>query len=659
MMRTQRFLLGTTSAYALFGAFFTSPAQALVIEQNVNFAAVNRNPWTGGGAFESEWHLNQPSVGPFKIDLPKLNGNPINVLADFLGVNLPFSANVGVGGSISGFAGFDFGYYVSGGKLNVNYPTLSKLDIQTTPNTNRVVAGQSFGVTTQYTPGLNVVSPPLNAYVAAAGAGYEVLHSNLNLGTTTKDAFLKTTFPYASAWANFNYDLKGGAFVEATAKILGECIVCARKDVKFGDARDLTLIEIDPGGKGQPPVVRFLGNSVNPLAPIQIGPAKIEFSYPDVAVQGGLQPDKSLFGAGSKPIISVQGGVEKLVPFIGPFLTNGVGPFGYQLLSTDGGPTLGLYQDFQFTPDLRGQLAFSQPILQKVGNKYVPTNVVDFKVGEALDLVAPMTLFGSTMRVQPSYTLNNTVRNETGLSLGVQFDIEALKLTSAFGSLGPAIDERLTYELGRVPLFNQTFSLGLKEITTRPFELDVVPSLATVFGPKMVLLALDYNDGSFEFELTLRDLATGLIYHKGVDGDELEFGEGSFAQKILVTDGDVTLEDVLLGGFDGEFYVDVNLGDTFCFVCIDMSALLFEEENPSITQDDQTLFLTDLFEFPSGEMDITNHPILGTNNFKDDHRPVATDIGPTVFLVPEPGALALFAGGLVALRLGRRRRGRA
>jgi hypothetical protein len=652
-MRTPRFLLCTTSALALLGTLTGFPAHALVINQNVNFAAVNRNPWTGGPAFEQEWHLNQPSIGPVKVDLPKLNGSPLNIIADFLGVDLPFEANVGVGGTVSGSAGFDFGYYVSGGKLNVNYPALSTLNIQTTqPNGNRVIGGQSFSIGSNFTPGLNAISPPLTPqYIAAAGAGYEVLNQNLSAGTLMKDPFLKTTFPYASAWADFGYDIRGGAFIEATAKVLGACVVCARKEVKFGDGRNVTLLEIDPGGKGQPPVVRFLGNTVDPFQPIQVGPAKISFAYPDVAVQGSLQADRSVFGSDSKPIITVQGGAEKLIPFIGPFLQNGVGPIGYQLLSTDGGPSLSLYQDFRFTPDPQVRLAFSQPILQRgTDGKYHATNVVEFAAGQNLDLIAPLTLGNANLRVQPTYLLNNTVYNETGLSLGVQMDIEMLRLNSPLGSLGPAFDDRLEFELARLKLFGDDFSLNLGAITGRPFELDVVFPLLEAQNRYQfagVVQDSEYPEGG-GFRVIYIDTLTGHQFSDFAEGEILTFGGfGDLAQKIFIADEDV----IGVGG--------LNLGRAFCVVCLDSSLYLFEEENPFINVDGMPLLLSDMTTFDDGEIDITNHPILGRNNYIDDHRPVATEIGPTVFFdVPEPGTLATFAAGLLSIGFTRRRRAR-
>jgi hypothetical protein len=101
----------------------------------------------------------------------------------------------------------------------------------------------------------------------------------------------------------------------------------------------------------------------------------------------------------------------------------------------------------------------------------------------------------------------------------------------------------------------------------------------------------------------------------------------------------------------------VNLGRAFCIVCLDSSLYLFEEESPFLDVDGMPLLLSDLTEFDDGEIDITDHPILGRNNYRDDHRPVATEIGPTVFLdVPEPATLATFMAGLIGIGITRRRR---
>ncbi len=126
-----------------------------------------------------------------------------------------------------------------------------------------------------------------------------------------------TTFPYASAWATLGYDVRAEASIEARACL----IVCGTwtKTAKFGDARDVTLLEIDPAG------VSIAGAGSVPLFDQDIpvaGFGNVRLSYPDVRVGAtGVDADDRIHGFASKPIVSLQGQVEKLVPFIGPFLS--------------------------------------------------------------------------------------------------------------------------------------------------------------------------------------------------------------------------------------------------------------------------------------------------------------------------------------------------
>ncbi len=106
------------------------PASGLEVRHNVAFTKVNQSPWQPGRGLESEFRFDDLQTS-FEVNLPRLNGSPIASIADFLGIDLPIDANVGVRGKASGHARLDFGYYVSGGRFNLKYPARSSLDIGT------------------------------------------------------------------------------------------------------------------------------------------------------------------------------------------------------------------------------------------------------------------------------------------------------------------------------------------------------------------------------------------------------------------------------------------------------------------------------------------------------------------------------------------------
>ncbi len=120
------------------------PSQADVgNSNNVAFSAVRQNPWVPGDAFEYGDTGSIFNTGPLKVDLPRLNGNAVgtalDAISDFLGVDLPIDARLGFGGTAGGSVGFDWGYDVNGGRLNINYPAVAGVTVKTfrDPNTNQ------------------------------------------------------------------------------------------------------------------------------------------------------------------------------------------------------------------------------------------------------------------------------------------------------------------------------------------------------------------------------------------------------------------------------------------------------------------------------------------------------------------------------------------
>jgi hypothetical protein len=621
----------------------------------VAFTKLNQSPWQPGPGFQEEFHFDDLQTG-FDVNLPRLNGSPIATIADFLGIDLPLDANVGVRGKASGRAGLDFGYYVSGGRFNLKYPARSSLDIATFPGTNVVQHRTPFTIDSEFLPGVSARSYLLSDLVANAGPGYGQQSVPGFSFENFQDPSFGTTFPYASAWATLGYDVRAEASVEARACF----IVCGTwtKTAKFGDARDVTLVEIDPSG------VSIAGADRIPLFDQDIpvgGFGNVRVSYPDVKVAAsGVGANDSLHGFDSKPIITLQGQAEKLVPFIGPFLSNSIGPIGYDLLTTLGGPALNLYQDFTFTPNPRVRLDFSQPILARgADGVFRPTNSVDFALGDDIQL-RTMVHTSNELVVRPTYFLNNTLRNETGLSLGVNFDVDILTLNTPFGNAGPAYHADLDFSnLVKFPVYTNSFEIPMSAITGDDITLENYTLVgATVFNANVLSAALQSRDS--ETGLATYDV-TMLVHEVPFTGSAGPFpfnvsltGEESFL--LLGNSVDLPLQTVLMLENDlvlGSGENAINLGNAFCVSCVDASPF-FESVNPSLPDEEGApLYLAELFDFDDGLVDIEADPILSQNNFVNLHTPIATDVLPTEF-VPEPAISSLAIVGYALVLVARR-----
>src|SRR5271168_2868451 len=72
---------------AMVSAAAAAPAAAGDVTTNVDFADVNLSPWNAGPAFTLQQVYNLGHS--FNINLPCLNGNSVQAIADLFGVSLP------------------------------------------------------------------------------------------------------------------------------------------------------------------------------------------------------------------------------------------------------------------------------------------------------------------------------------------------------------------------------------------------------------------------------------------------------------------------------------------------------------------------------------------------------------------------------------------
>lgn len=176
---------------------WVSSAHAISLDSEVAFTSVNQNPWTGGAAFNRQFDYNELHKN-FNVTIPPISGDTVGLIADFLGVDLPSVLSVTAGANVSGNAGFDFGYYVSGGRLNLDYPGRATLDIATSPD-DKLVIGKSTAVASTFDPGLVSRFVPLftSAVPIMAGAGYDESLRGINM-YTFQDPTFATSFPNAA-----------------------------------------------------------------------------------------------------------------------------------------------------------------------------------------------------------------------------------------------------------------------------------------------------------------------------------------------------------------------------------------------------------------------------------------------------------------------------
>ena len=389
-MRTTRVLcaLSCLAAMALPGA---RSAVALDASSNVAFTAVNLSPWAEGQAVDLERDVNLSKS--FSVDLPNVNANPtgaaLDALSSLLGIPLPVDVGLSIAPHADGNVSLDLGYAVSGGHVNLNYPAVGTISVPTVSGTNRITSS-AFTLTTQFQPGLEQSFIPSAASLTELqSGGYALGPGTLGFDVTRmQDPVFTTSFPSFAAWANAAYDVNLGISLNADLKVLGACIVCASQTFTINSAQTVPLVDISGSH------VSVLGDTVGSL-PTTIAPIDgltATVNSPNLRVTSNPLPAGSaaLTGSGAQQIIGMNVNLDDLLPLV-DLLSNEIGPFGYNLLSLQGGPTLSLYQDFSFTPRPEVALDFSQQLLvQDSDGVYRPTNSVTLNLGDPLNIEVPV-----------------------------------------------------------------------------------------------------------------------------------------------------------------------------------------------------------------------------------------------------------------------------
>ncbi|MFN0127284.1 MAG: choice-of-anchor tandem repeat NxxGxxAF-containing protein [Verrucomicrobiales bacterium] len=620
------------------------PASAdIVIGENVAFNARKINPYTGGPAFVKQEVVslipNEIFDGKIRADLPFIDVDPVAVALEALfGVSLPSLVKAQVGATVAGNANLSFGYYVTAGQLDISYPARSSLGFETVGGENYVLGNQSYSIQSDFLPGVSQRIVPVEFLQTAGGVGYAVAPIG---GFTSLDygaPWFATTSPWAQAWVDASADIHTGIHTKVTA-LSG--VKSWRKDINIDASVGGRLVEVDPSGlwvAGEPVLEVNLDEPYGPV-PVAGGAAELTIQVPKLDVISDPINGRVLHARRVKPVVTLTGNLEKLIPFVGGWLHNSIGPFEYDLLQLSGGPQIGLYQDMTFTPQPRVRLTFSEPVkvagtregavVRAGAGPFHVTQITEFDLGQNDVLWKPLFSNSNSITIKPTYLMNAGFRNETGIDVSLLVDVDSLSLKAPFfvfendRTIGPLFTKDIVIPLFDTELFTLSFTVPIGNVTGSPIvvpkanigleiglgDLQLVSSNFVGFDP----------EGYDKYDLT---------FHRAVEASEPRIYQtrvtGRYSGLMPVAESEVddddqafyieSLQDVILT--DPVTQQRINVGRDFTLERHDMSAFL-PASNPGYADpspDLGTLYVTRLPADPNIDIDLPTHPILGQYN---------------------------------------------
>ena len=439
---------GLGRATLLAAAFsWAAPAGAGFFSERLLFSANNQSQWSSGPA------VNIGGGDARFIGVPGFSERfEIGKVVCFFACG---GAEIRFG--VSGGAGINYAVRVDSGSLNVEFGPRVTF---TVPNPEAVHIGGLFDIVTQ------VRQPP--------GVSF-------GIGTVP---ILRTTGPTAQALIGMEL----AARLEAVARV---CVVgCLGPNLDVGVNLSQELLAINNFNDGQ---IRVLGREVGrvggPSQTVNRGALSLNVALPtlntDSRSVGGFNGNV-LRSSSRSNILSLGVSLDKVVSdLLGlPPLNAKSGGFGYNIVTANAGLGIDVSQRFTFNPTTTATLNFTSPVIRRTSSGLFPlanaTTSLTFNVGETLTLRAPGA---ASLGIAPRFTLDNTTRNETGLSVNSDFYVSAGGI-SAFGlDAGPIFQRRAASTVAEIPLFAQDFRVDVPSIATTPFNIVFNPLFNAVATP--------------------------------------------------------------------------------------------------------------------------------------------------------------------------------
>lgn len=661
-------LRGACAAIALALA---PAAAARVVSTNVAFMGVNLNPWDNGLEFVVG-DENRDIATNFSLPTINANTTPQDAVADLLG--LPGLSFAKLGFSASGYAGLALGYHVNGGRMNISFPGQALMDFETAPG-DVVQAGKAVAISTNFLSGLTrpiKLADPMMAQLVA-GPGYAAQHSidNFDFGTYSTPNF-QTAFPNAMAYARFDYDVTGSTQVSGGLNTPLGCL-CYTVPFSHRVAGAVDIARVDKNGVNLAGLGRWQPFDV----PYAVPGGAITLSYPDVAVGGVVGGDGiTMTGSGIKPIVSFNASMEQLVPVLGQFLHQAIGPFDVTMLSVNGGPVLSLYQDIT----VRMMPQFTISFNQTVG--IIRNGVTSFAkqisgvLGDNLQWFPIVQTSDTVIRAQTSFRPTVEINNQTGLALGYNLDVRTMGVGTPLGQLGPyqvaslndpaaykmpamccdAFTQRMPWLWGSVETFHvQGYNPQLQQALSPPISISAINVLGA--GQYQLTFVVPPSFATPGFNTPITALLTGVLQRAEHDESAPYSDGGPRPDTALIADSDVTVMIPFRDPLSDTGYrmVPINLGRYFCFSCT-VTESLFNTESPVLSDGTDGIFVPRIDTFRTDTPDLSLDPVFSTPPASIKLADVVYQ-GPRQFLpVPEPSSWAMMVAGFGLVGAALRRR---
>jgi len=440
-MRTRSFLC-ILIALGFGSVIFLAPmsGNAALYTADLTFETSDQSMWGSGGAttldfnhfYGATWD-ESGGVGGVAEDVttPAVTIPPIcTIFGCTPEIVLVEPVNLGdygarVDASTNGEVGFQVDLHFDSGSVDVGYPVGIDLNF---PDPNTVLPGETFSISSSFTPS-----------TAAA---------------------MTTNFPEASLSLDLIFDV----YADAHARVcLVDCFVDTDLFPTIDVDETINLIDLD-SNTGQLELETFGG-----LVPITV-------QVPDINTTGTVSGN-NIHSSGEDLLLDVDVDLDLILtsalglPPLGADLSFGAATIEYEILDILAGYELNVTQEFGFEPTLMGQLDLS------TGDSY------EFTVGDPVDIVFPASL--TDLEITPTFWLENTFENETGLRIDPNFTLEVLSLLLGLDlpdvvnllglddiseSLGPAYILNLTTEGPAIALLSKSWELqGFEEIVGSTF----------------------------------------------------------------------------------------------------------------------------------------------------------------------------------------------